>query len=213
MGLVDGDVVQVTFKGECFLQEIILNQTYRLLGSFPTVDSIETDQQAIISQINGGAFDIKAAYLALLPPSYTLNSITCQRIWPTRTAYSIVAVGAPGASAFDATAANDALSVVLRTEFATVRKSKLALGQQSVRKIGPIGDGCRTGGNLTAGTKLLALALGVKLLTSITFTPNPVCVPTIFHRNNQTTKTSDLLTTYVPVTARVHRRRTVGVGS
>jgi hypothetical protein len=216
MAIEDGNIVQVRFKGVCFLQEILLIQTYRCVGNFPGPSSYTTDLTTIINSINtAGAYDIVTSYMLCLPPQYSLTDVIAQVIYPTRSVAIDVISVTPGTNANAATAANDSSSLIFQTQKATPKKLKSGHGQTSVRKIGPIGDGMRTGGNLTILAKAALVNLGNKLLASLTYPVGgptvATLVPTIFHRKDNTY--DDLSNFYIGDTARVHRRRTVGIGS
>lgn len=204
--LVANDIVQVNWRGLCFGQRIILDTTYVVLSNFPVINSFFQDATKIVDLLAvGGAIDVQTAYLACLPPQYTLEEVRVQKINPGRSAYfSAGFVGAVGTNAGAATVANDAACITLRTQ-------QSGRSQVANKHIGPVPDVANVAGLLTVGYKTTLSALGGKLVVSGTPpTTGALIAPTIFHR---ATLTNDLVQQFLlGQQGRVQRRRTVGVG-
>lgn len=206
MALKNDDIIQITFRGLCFGQRIIMTRPYLVSGDFPVGTTFATDLDSICTAVAaGGVQDIMTPYLACLPAVYSLSEIRAQRVWPTRIAYrSIGFGGAVGTNAGAATVANDSACITLRTAFA---------GRKQVANmhIGPVPDTVSVAGLITAAYKVTLNVLGPKLVTS--FVPvgsGSLLVPVIFHR---ATHDNDLVQQFIlGDQSRVQRRRTVGVG-
>lgn len=206
MGLLNNDIVQVTFVGSCFNQLIELVRNYLILGDFPVANSIMADLDLINTAITlGGVNDIETPYLALLPPQYSCYMVKSQKINGTRSAYRPINFvgGEPGTNAGAATSANRACALTTRTALAGKK-------QRGTVHVGPLPDSAAVNGNLSAAYLLLLQPFGTKLLTSfIPPTSGSLVVPILYHKD----KTWDLLNS-IPsqVTVRTQRRRTIGVG-
>lgn len=207
MGLKNNDIIQSTFRGLCFGQQIILDLTFQIFGDFPVGNSVSTDLDLINAAIApGGVQNIVTPYLACLPAQYSLLELRSQLIFPTRSAYRQVAfVGAVGTDPGAATVANDSAALTLRTE-------KSGRSQVATKHIGPVPDNVSAAGLIVAAYKLSLAALGAKLVTSfVPPTSGSLVVPVIYHRQ---TNTTDLVNQYIlGDQSRVQRRRTVGVGA
>lgn len=207
MGLLNNDIVQVQFRGNCFGQQIILNHNYGILGNWPVLTSVAQDLQSIITAVAaGGVQNIEASYLACLPPQYSLTEIRAQRITPIRSAYqSIALAGVIGTHASPATVANDAACITMRT----VNAGRKQVANQH---IGPVPDAVSAAGLLVGAYVVILSALGTKLVSA--FAPpgsGSVVVPVIVHRGGPG---PDTITNFiVGPQSRVQRRRTVGIGS
>jgi len=205
MGLLNNDIVLITWRGACFGQQILLTHHYKILGDYNAATSIAQDLDNITQNIHPlGANDVTTPYLACLPPQYGLIEIRAQRIKATRSAYRAEGNAFPGTHASPATVANDAACVTLRTDLA-------GRSQVSNKHIGPIPDAVSAAGVLTPAYKVLLASLGSKLVTA--FAPvgsGSVVTPVVY---NRVLNTSDVLNNYiVGEQSRVQRRRTVGLG-
>lgn len=204
--LLNGDVVHVAWRGQCFGQRIILDQNYKILGDFPLADSFFQDALKIANLLlPGGAINVLTAYLAALPPQYTIDEIRIQKVSPApRTAYFSVGLGgAPGTHADAATVANDAACITMRTQ-------KAGRNQVANVHIGPVPDAVSAAGLLINAYKVILTALGTKLVTSgVPVGSGSIIAPTILHKAGG----DDLIQQFlIGPQSRVQRRRTVGVG-
>lgn len=207
MGMLNGDIVQVSFRGRCFGQRILLVRHYKLFGDAPVGQSTRTDLQNINTAVAAaGVNDIMTPYLACLPPQYTLESIRSQRIRNLRTAYEDLGTpGAVGTNVNNATVACDSAGIILRT-------FEAGRGERGTAKIGPAPDGASAAGLITAAYQALLSALGSKLVTA--FVPvgwgGTLVTPVLFQVS---TNTSRILQTFlIPTDSRVMNRRVVGRG-
>lgn len=206
MALLNNDIVQVTFRGTCFNQRILMVLNYLINGDFPVVNSIQTDLGLIRTAVlAGGVLDMQTPYLAALPPQYTLNEVRAQRIRATRSAFfSTVLVGAVGTNVNPATVSCDSAGITRRTDVAGRNKV-------SSLKIGPCPDGASAAGQITGAYTALLNAVGSKSI--LAFTPptsGSLVIPVVFH---PTTNTFDILNNFfVQPESRVMNRRVVGRG-
>lgn len=206
MGLLNADLVNVSFRGICFGQQIILSRMYTIVGDFPVGTSVATDLGSILTQLlPGGLNDVATPYLACLPATYTLQQVQAQRWKPTRSAYVPNAlVGFVGTNVGAASVANDAAAITFRTALA-------GRSHTGTAHIGPVPDTASVAGLLTAAYTALLGTLGQALLNSFSPpTSGSVVAPVLW---NRATNTIDFLQNFiVQSTSRVQRRRTVGVG-
>jgi len=93
----------------------------------------------------------------------------------------------------------------------SMRTLKAGRNQTSTKHVGPIPDEAVAGGEVSGDQRAALELLGTRLVTQIQIGgTGAIYVPSIFHR---ATSTSDQMTNFsVPLSARVMRRRTVGVG-
>lgn len=206
MGLLNNDWVQVSFRGTCFGQQILLVRNYLVSGDFPAINSVQTDLGIIRNDfLAGGALDLQTPYLAALPPQYSLLECRAQRLKATRSAFtSTTLVGVVGTNANPATVSCDSAGITLRTDFA-------GRNQVSCVKIGPCPDGASAAGMITAAYTALLTAIGAKLITAFVPTGSgSLLVPIIPHPDGIT---FDILNNLlVQETSRVMNRRVVGRG-
>lgn len=206
MGLLNNDIVQITFVGSCFNQLVELIRNYVVLGDFPLANSVMADLDLINTAVTaGGVNDIETPYLALLPPQYSCQLMKSQKISGIRSAYRPLNFvgGAPGTNAGTATSVNRACALTTRTALSGKK-------QRGTVHVGPIPDAACVGGNLTAVYQGLLVPFGTKLLTSFSPpTSGSLLSPILYHRDH----TWDLLNSIpTQVTVRTQRRRTLGVG-
>lgn len=208
MGLLNGNVVLVSWRGTAFGQRIILTHTYVLDGNAPAGQTIQQDLADILTGLNvAGNLDATTSYLACLPATYTCNEIRAQRIWPTRTAYeSFFPVGMVGTHAGAATVACDSAGLTMRGPLA-------GRHYRGTKKIGPCPDGASAAGLLTNAYFVLVDTLGEKLMAAGTpvagWAPSQI-KPVLFDR--VTFITTDITSRRVGAASRVMNRRVVGRG-
>lgn len=204
-GIATGNIISLKWSGICFNQLIQYGLTL-VCDVAPTSPDVTTGLNNILSSFGpGGANDQTTAYLALLPPQYTLTSLNAQVIYPTRSAYASLGGGGLVGTGPAATAANDSAAFTLRTALAG-RK------QVSTKKIGPIGDGARAAGGYTIlyAASLAAFA-GFQLGEKTVAADGGQYHQVIYHRTSP--GQYDYIESFIVAsTARVHRRRTVGIG-
>ena len=209
MAMLNNDRVQVTLRGTCFGQRILLVRMFQLLGDSPAANSVRTDLQEINTAVAAaGVHNLVDPYLACLPASYTLLGIRSQRITPIRSAYEELVIGgggSPGTHAAAATVACDSAGII-------VRAAEAGRHERGTVKIGPCPDGASAAGQLTAAYRALLAAVGSKLVTS--FVPvgwgGTLVAPILYNRADNNSR---LIQTFlVPEDSRVMRRRVVGRG-
>lgn len=206
MGLLNNDIVQLSWRGRIFGQRILMVRNYLIVGDYNVATSIAQDLDDIKQQLApAGAFDATTAYLACLPPEYKLEELRAQRLKAVRSAMrSTVFVAAPGTNANSATVPSDSAAITFRTDLA-------GRSQISTVKVGPLPDAASAAGFLTAPQLALHSTLATKLLTQ--FTPagsGSVVAPVVVGKS---LSSPSILTTAIPeLTSRVITRRTVGRG-
>lgn len=206
MGLLNNDVVQVTWIGSCFQQRILLTHTFVILGDYNAATSVTQDLNDILNNIRiGGAFDKTTSYLACLPPQYALDAMRAQRIRAVRSSYvQQVVAAAPGTWAGAATVANDSAAITLRT-------ANAGRNQRATKHIGPVADNMSAAGLLVVAAAPPLTSLGNALIQA--FAPvgsGSVVTPVIFHRASNTWDVTDRF--ILGDQSRTQRRRTVGLG-
>jgi len=206
MGLLNNDIVRVTYRGLCFGQRIILTNDYLMIGDLNVVTTVIEDLANIATVIGTGGADNKTGrYLAALPPEYSMSDIRVQQIWPTRSAYwSQPTPATVGTNANSATVANDAAAITMRTPFSG-RKHR------GTKHIGPTPDAASAAGLLTNAYKLIMNGVGNMLLEVIQPAGTASFLkPGIYNKPlNALTFTINYV---VGDQSRIQRRRTVGVG-
>lgn len=200
-----GDMCQVSFRGQCFGQRIILVSTYRCRTAPDASQTLQSVLADILTSVQvGGNRDIQTPYLACLPAEYTLDSVRAQWIAPTRSAYRDNVVGAPGTHESAATVANDSAALTLRTD-------NSGRDQVATHHIGPAPDAVSANGLIVLGYRLLVQTLGVAMIADIPpALSTGVFEPVIRHRSDGSY--DNLSGIRVGLQSRVQRRRTVGIG-
>lgn len=206
MGLLHNDWVQVSARGRCFGQTIILTHHYRCEGDYNAVTTVAADLDDIKTNISlAGANDIMTSYLACLPPQYTLEELRTQRLKATRSAYRVTTfAGVVGTNVNPATVSCDSAAITLRGDLA-------GRSRVSVKKVGPCPDGASAAGLITAPYTALLQAFASKLITA--FLPigsGSLLIPIVPHPD---LINFDVLNNFrVGTTSRVMLRRVVGRG-
>ncbi|OWY61920.1 hypothetical protein B7486_61200, partial [cyanobacterium TDX16] len=158
MGLQANDRVQITIRGRCFGQRIILVRHLLIVGDMPIADSVKKGLDDILTAVGpGGIANWQVPYLAALPPQYTLDEWRAQRIKPVRSAYtSVFPVAVVGTNANAATVANDSAAL-------TFRGASASRSNVGTCKIGPAPDGASAAGLLTAAYTTLIANIGTAM--------------------------------------------------
>lgn len=206
MGLLNNDIVQLSWRGTIFGQRVLMVRNFLVLGDYNAATTVAQDLDDIKANVApAGAFDITTSYLACLPAQYTLNELRAQRLKAVRSAIrSTTFAFTIGTNANPATVPSDSGAITFRTALA-------GRTQVGVVKIGPLPDAASANGFLTNAQLALHSALATKLLTN--FAPagsGSVIVPVVVGKS---LLNPSALTSAVPeVTSRVITRRTVGRG-
>jgi len=201
-----GDTMKLSFLGRCFGQQIVLDLTYKCTVGNPAIPSNAVNAEIVAHTSDVGAVDLWTPYLACLPPSYALELVIAQKLWPVRESYfpfsPLGKVGTAGA----ATVPNDSSAITRRTALA-------GRSQVSVLKIGPNPTAAAVAGILTPAHIALLATLGAKTLTTLVL---PITTlqfrPEIL--SGLGVSTNRILENFlVGSTSRIMRRRSVGIGS
>lgn len=206
MPLAVNDIVQVSYRGTCLGQRIMLVTSWRVTAT-ASINSVATDLQSVVSRFNQNlAGDPRPTYLACMGQNYTLNEVRAQRIYPTRSRFETATPSVIGTIAEDVTAVNVA-GVVTRVT-ADAGRSQVANSH-----LGPPPPTRYSQGAVTIGYATVMSAWAATWNANL-FTTIPVIdlAPTIFHRASVTPKWSDIIGSRVQTTLRTMRRRTVGLG-
>lgn len=121
MSLQVGDILLMNCVGQ-LLDQTIINTSHYVCNtagpSGPTDEQVLHLANVVGNGLGGNVF--KDKLLAAVTPEYTLQQVTAQRIWPTRTYMQTYEVGAPGTMAPGVcTSANYAVSITRRSDSAT----------------------------------------------------------------------------------------------
>lgn len=211
MAVTLNDIVQLSMRGVIAGQRIIMVRTYRCSAPSSSTTTYTEDMQALIAKVSSDALGgIRGRYLSLLPTAFTLSDIRAQVIYPTRRVLvSTTQTGQNGSNEGSGNVTNLAGVITFRTALSG-RK------QVSNVHIGPIPSDVISAGSLDAAYRLPMTELKDLLVAVLTPTGFDVAswTPCIYHRTGATPalRSDDILTGVVQTTARVMRRRTVGVG-
>ena len=206
MPVLPDDAIRIQFRGRCFGQQIIMDLSYVVTVGAPAQPT-DTTLLDLLDAVQAAPTNIRANYLACLPPEYTLDEIRAQVVFPNRSAYVsyFPAAGTVGTNANSATVSNDAAAITRRTAIA-------GRNQTSTLKIGPAPDAVSVAGRLTDAYRTILATLAGSTLVLVT---GPVStaqmVPVILNKDG--VAAGRLLRSYrVGIYSRVNRRRTVGIG-
>jgi len=100
-GMAVGDVVAVSFRGTLFDQRIlnIFHYAVSVTGTGTVVEQLQGLANGFTVDALGSNF--QTDFLACLGPSYTLDLVRTQRVYPTRSIYAEATADAPGTFATD----------------------------------------------------------------------------------------------------------------
>lgn len=209
MGLAVNNIVQVTHRGHCLSQKILLVTHWRVVGT-NSAANIQTELAAIVTKFGlTGGVNLADSYLAMLPQNYTMVEVRAQKISPTREAYVSGAYSAPGTVAVDATAPQTSCAV----EFFGALAERYDV---ATHKIGPLAPTRYSGGFVTAAQITAMAAFGAQWIQDVTVSVGGGDIglrPVIYHTTGTVPVTSsDIIGHREKDTLRVARRRTVGLG-
>jgi len=202
---VVGDIWQVRFIGSMFGQQVINTFYYRV--EFLATAGSTFSKQGVLYGLMNVAGGLKEKFLACLPTGYVLTEVAIQKISPFRLIKNSNAEGSSGSSTYISNNQNVAQSIERRADLA----DKHSIGRISIpapTEVDWVDSGLLTIAALTAlstlGSKMVALYGDYATLD--TFAP-------VIVRKVAGVYTYRYLTVTVPQkTARVARRRTIGVG-
>lgn len=209
MPILQGDLIQLTFVGR-WQQQVIMLTTHYKCRTPP--DGSMTTGLALSNLIDfvdpAGANSLGDVYIKCLPENYTLREIWAQKIYPAREVKIQRPVSYAGLWATaDAETGNVDAVVTLRT-------TKAGRSQVGNKHIGPMPADGYTSGLISAAMVIAMTTLAEGLILSLSPATAGVYDPCIYHRGGDgAAAKSDLVASYaVQTTARVMRRRTVGLG-
>lgn len=202
-----GEVVQVSLRGRALNQRIIFTHTYQVLTAptNPTDWSDFADQ--FRSALVGQPSDFEDAYLACVSSGYQCEIMRIQAVAPSRLAVNDYVINQPGTRG--TTNFSNLAAVV------TLRTARAGRDQVSNKHIGPIATADATNGQMINAylTNLNNLGALLELDIEVGET-GAVMVPVIWHSRAQgpVPATDRIVSHIAQSSARVMRRRTVGVG-
>jgi len=210
------DLFLLTADGRCFDQRVMLTLGYRVEATPADVTENAASLGLIVQAEGGvgGGDKIETAYLACLPPQYTLLRWRAQKVYPVRYRTYDGARSVPGTHAENTETTNLAGCITMQTRIA-------GRGEQGVKHIGPLPYGVTSidNGTLQPAYKTLLSALGVKLYTDILIPVLGVNFrPVIIHRQLDeaghvvSMSSTDIFTASVGEVVGTMSRRTVGRG-
>lgn len=206
-GLAINDVVQVSFRGTLFGQKMltILHYSVNVVGT-GTVES-QLQELANALTIDNAGVNLVTDYLAAIGPSFSLDTIRCQRVDPTRSVYQVSTANLNGTFATDCTTANIAASLLKRT----ATPGRRGLGRV---QLPGVPAAAYTGGNLTNAYLTTELSnLCQDLMAGLTTPVSAVSMqPCIFNPGAAGSHFSPIVTVTPQETVRVMHRRTLFVG-
>jgi len=208
MGLVSGDVVQLSWRGLAMNQQILTVRNFILRGGDANpANTVYEDLGNVLLTIEpGGAGDMTTAYLDVMPSNYQLYEIRAQRIYPTRSAYLdnplVAATGTEGTAAI---VPNDASVITFRT-------ADSGRNQVSNVHMGPLPSDAAAAGVLTGPYIAKLTTLAGKWDTPLAIVGwTGTLKPTIFHKATATD--NEIIDFTVWPQSRVMVRRTLNRGS
>lgn len=208
MSVAAGDLFRVAAVGQVFMQRVMLTHAYAVLSVDPGQGELAITTKLIDGLRAGGGGDAwETAYMACLPPQYTLSYWHAQKVAPVRYRYHKVTRDIPGDHGANTEATNQTGTITLQTLLS-------GRDQIAVKHIGPIPQDItvQADGLLTTAYKTLLNTLANGLLAQITDeTINLVMVPVIPHSATPGSYTL-AFSAITGETINVMRRRTVGRG-
>jgi hypothetical protein len=206
-GMAVGDVVAVSFRGTLFNQRIlnIFHYSVGVSGTGTVVEQLQAFANGFIA--DSFAVPFQAAFLACLAPSYTLDVVRAQRVYPTRSIYAEGTADAPGTFATDTEVSNIAASILKRTE----TPGRMGIGRVQLAGIPTAAyeNGAVTNAYLTGELSTFAADMILSLTEparGVTF------VPCLFNPTAPVNKFSVLAAATPQSSLRTMHRRTLRVG-
>lgn len=206
MGLSNGDIIELSYRGSC-LDQMILFITHAVIDATSTGRTVDQDMAELLSFWNnpgdGGFLPLYAANLAT---NYTAARCRVQNIRPVRRPYIESVTGITGGGTGAAKTANVGGTM-------TMVGPGTGRSQVATYHIGPIGDADMVLGYLSEGLQATIDLFAQSLIGQKTVgTHGLKCSFTILHPANAIPQTADFENYRVGQTVRVDRRRTVGLG-
>lgn len=209
MPVNQGDLIQLTFVSRWNAQIIMLTTHYKCRTPASGSQSTAITLQGLIDYVDpAGANSLGDVYLKCLPENVILREMWAQKIYPAREVKQSKAVSYTGLwPTAEANTGNIDAVITLRTD-------KAGRSQVGNKHIGPMPQDAYTSGQISGAMILAMETLGEGLVNALNTPASGQYDPVIFHRNGDgAAAKSDLIGSYViQTTARVMRRRTVGLG-
>lgn len=205
MGMSVGSVVNVQYTGRLFQQTVINGFTYVVGVADPTTTVLDELQGIVDYFQSAGVGDPRLAYLGCLPENVFVNRVSAQQIYPIRSRIVAAFVDYQG-TRDPAVTANQASVVTYQTNFG---------GRDQISSNHfPLSAADCSSANISAALKSnLDLFAEIRRTFFTIPTTQTSMNPCIYHRSpNANPKTHEITSHVVQDTARVMRRRTVGVG-
>jgi len=202
--LAVGDRVMVTFRGTLAQQHILSTFWYGVSAITGVVNQTDAFTALRASLVAGGG--LRPDYLACCPTNYTLDYIWIQNIRPTRWGKFTFGDNSPGTWAADAPTANTSGVITRRGDLA-IRKAVSTLHVPISSTADVMADGL-----LTPAFKTPMTALAVEVIKSITTAGTVVTYFPVIDNGPGGADFQVITSAFVQETARVMRRRTVGLG-
>jgi len=199
-----GDQINVTFAGSFAGQTCLNNFGYQVtaIGGAHQVVTTAGEINNKLS-VGGGMID---DYAALLPGDYIINELWVQWLRPTRYAKQKFISGVTGANPGNSTSTNQAITIT-RKGFAANRRN---IGGVHIFCVND--DSAMLDGEFLAAYKLLAATFAVHMSSTVAlFGDGTIITPSIIP-TDPGGAVIPVVSTEVQGTARVMRRRTVGLG-
>lgn len=207
MPIVVGEIVQVTHRGLCAGQRIMLVTHWKCLSNAFTgglLNDLSRVNDAFYNAVAGDYFD---TYLKCLGTDYTFSGVRSQVVSPSRSIYvEKVGLNEPGRADVPANTPN-LTAVVTRISEGAGRSGV------SNSHLGPVPNTHYANGILTNGHIVLINAWGTKF-TQIASTAAPIATfsPVIFHRPPAVVTSTDIVAFRTQIEVRDMTRRVVGRG-
>lgn len=209
--LAVNDVVQVRLRGLLFNQTIRVVVNYRVGFAPPGLDG-PTEIGSLLTFLTVAGWWV-TEYMNQTTSDLTVNQLVGQRVYPVRQAMVVKPLALNGGLAPPSVSANTGATFIKYTDVSTARKMKLAIGGIGYQHMCGFPEVNRQGSSwnpffVTGGLTTLGNKLNLPVVTAAT----TQFVPTIWHKNSSSTRTTDVVTIIPQATVRTERRRTVGVG-
>lgn len=203
-GLNSFDLVQTTFIGKLFEQEV-LNVFYYRIGTPSTSSNYMVAIKNWAQYAGSGTTSMAPVLLACQAPEYTLMGIRAQRVWPTRDRYYYQVLDLPGTHADACTSPNQS-AVIERYSAGGNRKS---VGSTHIPGVPST---AMDEGRWTAGYRTLLQAVADRMLIDHITTLETTEGHLEITGKTSMGVTNPVVGSIVKDTVRVMRRRTIGVG-
>jgi hypothetical protein len=203
-GLPFNSIIEVAFRGSLISQRTLNVFHYRVLS--PSSIPVVADEMSALTSViaNNTGTNLFSSLRAVTPDNYFFTSISAQPIFPVRWRRS-VRLTAQSGQRTEATVTNLQASITLVTDFSGrshVGGKRIALSQADTAN-----------GNVinTLQVPLNAVADACKVPITVT-NGDGTYAPCLYRRNGQGNRFTDITGAFRQDTARVIRRRTVGLG-